>query len=95
MLVKLNGKFFEKKLQFQFHQHSTSSFCSLRSQKHKKKTDNFSVFFALLGSGCVKVACRMLMKLTPGRRNSGVVGSSGLTVFPIVVRTEQTGNWFD
>jgi len=33
-----------------------------------KKTDNWPVFCALLGSACVKAAHRMLMKLTPGGR---------------------------
>ena len=32
--------------------------------KSAKKTDNFTVFFALSGSACVKVANRTLMKLT-------------------------------
>jgi hypothetical protein len=30
-----------------------------------KKTNNFTVFFALLGSSCVKAARRTLVKLTP------------------------------
>jgi len=31
-----------------------------------KKTENLTVFFALLGSAPLKAACRALMKLTPG-----------------------------
>jgi len=34
--------------------------------KSAKKADSLTVFFALLGSGRVKAACKMLMKLTPG-----------------------------
>ena len=34
--------------------------------KRAKKLLDLTVFFALLGSGSVKAACRMLMKLTPG-----------------------------
>ena len=49
----------------QFHQHSTSSFYVQRSLKRKKLL-NLTVFFVLLGSGCVKAARRMLVKLTPG-----------------------------
>jgi len=52
----------------QFHQRSMSSFYAHRSQKHKK-TVNLSVFFAILGSVCVKAACRMLMKLTSDRNS--------------------------
>ena len=40
-----------------------------RSQKCKK-TVKLSSFFALLGSVHVKAACRMLMKLTPGRQQA-------------------------
>ena len=36
--------------------------------KSTKKTIRLSSFFALLGSGHVKAAHRMLVKLTPGRR---------------------------
>jgi len=39
---------------------------ALPDPKSAKKTDNFSVFFVILGSALVKSACRMLMKLTPG-----------------------------
>ncbi len=45
----------------QFCQHFTSSFYSHISQKHT--TDDFTSFFALLGSTCVKAAHKMLMKL--------------------------------
>ncbi len=31
-----------------------------------KKTDGLTVFFVLLGSLCIKVARKMLVKLTPG-----------------------------
>jgi len=34
--------------------------------KSAKKTDNLTVFFALLGSACLKADHTMLMKLTPG-----------------------------
>ena len=34
--------------------------------KSAKKLLDLTVFFALLGSLCVKAACRTLMKLTPG-----------------------------
>ena len=34
--------------------------------KAQKKTVKFSSFIALLGSACVKAACRKLVKLTPG-----------------------------
>jgi hypothetical protein len=32
--------------------------------ERRKKTDGLTVFFALLGSGRAKSACKMLMKLT-------------------------------
>ena len=48
----------------QFHQHFTSSFYASRSQERKKLLD-LTVFVALLGSACLKVACKMLIKLTP------------------------------
>jgi len=35
--------------------------------KSAKKTYNLTVFFAILGSAHVKAACKMLMKLIPGR----------------------------
>ncbi len=41
------------------------SFCARRLWK-RKKTDDLTVFFTLLGSAHVKVVCRMLMKLSPG-----------------------------
>jgi len=47
----------------QFHQHFTSSFYTCRSQK-RKKNDNFTVFFVLLGSACLKAERKMLAKLT-------------------------------
>jgi len=34
--------------------------------KVQKKTNGLTVFFALLGSGHVKAACKMLVKSTPG-----------------------------
>ena len=46
----------------QFHQHFMQSFVGQIPKP--QKTDNFTVFFALLGSVQVKAACRMLMKLT-------------------------------
>jgi len=42
------------------------SFYTNRSQKHIKKTDNLTIFFALLGSARIKADFRKLMKLTPG-----------------------------
>ena len=39
-------------------------FYARRSQKRKKMLE-LTVFFALLGSSCVKAACKMLMKFTP------------------------------
>jgi len=44
----------------------TCSFCTCQSQK-RKKTDDLTVFFMLLGSAHVKAAQRMSMKSTPGR----------------------------
>jgi len=38
--------------------------------KSAKKTDNFTVFFVLSGSGCIKAAHRTLVKLTPGSISS-------------------------
>jgi len=49
----------------QFHQRSTSSFF-LKIPKVQKKTDNLTLFFALLGSLRVKAALRTLIKLTLG-----------------------------
>ena len=37
--------------------------------KKCKKTVRLSSFFALLGSACVKAACRMLVKLTQGEQS--------------------------
>ena len=42
----------------------THSFYARRSQKRKKLLE-LTVFFALLGSTCVKAAHKMLMKMTP------------------------------
>ena len=42
----------------------TFRFYLCRSQKHKKLLD-LTDFFSLLGSACVKAACKMLVKLTP------------------------------
>ena len=36
--------------------------------KSAKKTVKLSSFIMLLGSSCVKAACRMLVKLTPGKQ---------------------------
>ncbi len=49
----------------QLHQRSTYSFYEPSSQK-RKKIDNFTVSFMLLGSMQVKAVHRMWMKLTPG-----------------------------
>jgi len=37
-----------------------------------KKTNNLTVYFALLGYACAKAAHRMLMKLTPERYDAQV-----------------------
>jgi len=61
------GRFNKFSYPFQRHradQCSTSSFWGHRSES-TKKTDNSTVFFALLGSVHVKAACRMFTKLTP------------------------------
>ncbi len=44
----------------------------LRTQilKVQKKTDSLTVFYALLGSECVKAVCRTLMKLTTESNNN-------------------------
>ncbi len=52
----------------QFHQHILCSFCASRSRK-RKKIDNLTVFFALLGSPRATVALKTLMKLTLVRSN--------------------------
>jgi len=44
---------------------------TLADPKIAKKTFNLTVFFALLGSGCVKAAHKMLVKLTPGASRLG------------------------
>jgi len=41
-----------------------------------QKDDNFNVFFVLLGSGCVKAAHRMLMKLTLGVNFTNILQAS-------------------
>jgi len=43
----------------------TCSFCACKSQK-RKKTDNLTVFFALLGSALVSAAHKMFVNLTLG-----------------------------
>jgi len=48
----------------QFHQRSTSSIYARRPRK-RKKTVKLSIFFALLGSGGIKAAHKMLVELTP------------------------------
>jgi len=47
----------------QFHQHLTQSFIAWRSQK-RKNTVKQSVFFAFLGSVCLKAGNKMLVKFT-------------------------------
>jgi len=47
-----------------FHQHFTRNFYAPDPQS-AKKTDNFTVFFAFLGSAHVKALRKMLVKLTP------------------------------
>ena len=49
----------------QFHQHFTCSFYTRRSQK-RKNDSQLKQLFSLSGSACVKAACKMLVKLTPG-----------------------------
>ncbi len=46
--------------------HLRSAFYACRSRK-RKKTDDLTVLFTLLGSARVKAVCRTLVKLTPGR----------------------------
>ncbi len=65
----------------QFHQCSMSSFCTHRSWK-PKNTDYLTVFFALSGSVCVKAACRMLLKLTPGLNFTNVLRTAFALVDP-------------
>jgi len=52
-------------------QHFTRSAFETEDHKSVKKTDNLTVFFALLGSVLVKAGCRMLMKFTPETTLSG------------------------
>ncbi len=52
----------------QFHQRFTSSFYVVRSQKHKKDSQDVSLF-ALVVSAHIKAANRMLMKFTPDVTN--------------------------
>jgi len=47
----------------------------LEDPKSAKKTDNLTVFFALLGSASIKAASRTLMKLTPDRVLEHVLSS--------------------
>jgi hypothetical protein len=49
----------------QFHQHFMSRFYTCSEPKSAAKTDNLNAFFTLLGSACVKAACKGLVKLTP------------------------------
>jgi len=42
------------------------AFACADPESAKKKTENVTVFFALLGSAPLKAAHKMLMKLTPG-----------------------------
>jgi len=44
--------------------------------KAQKKTDNFTVFFALSGSACEKDACEMLVKFTTGVNFINILCSS-------------------
>jgi len=45
---------------------SDHCFCIIHTNhKSAKKTDGFTVFFALLGAAGLKAACKMLMKSTP------------------------------
>jgi hypothetical protein len=46
-----------------FHHHFTHSFYACKSEKRKKDTDDLTVFFARLGSVCVKAARKTLNKL--------------------------------
>jgi len=40
--------------------------------KSAKKTDNLTLFFALLGFECIKAARKMFVKLTPGANRSQI-----------------------
>jgi hypothetical protein len=56
----------------QFHQHFIYvQFFQAQIAKVQKKTDDLTVFFALLGSVHVKAACKMLVKSTLGFYFSG------------------------
>ena len=61
----------------------TRSFYAHRSQKRKKMLD-LTVFFALLGSACVKAACKMLVKLTPDLHDMNKEMSAVIVVFVVV-----------
>ena len=50
---------------------------TLADPKSAKKQLDLTVFFALLGSACVKAAHIMLMKLTPDRDNDILTQKNG------------------
>jgi len=52
-----------------------------------KKTDDLTVFFALLKSALVKAACKTLMKLTPGAEVA--FNMTGVTNFNIEIVLDQ------
>jgi len=45
---------------------------TLPDPKSAKKTDSLTVFFALLGSVCIKALCKMLMKSAPDGKRAGM-----------------------
>ena len=67
------------------------SFYTPRSEKRKKLLE-LSVFFALLGSACVKTVRKMLVKLTPaGRQGQAILIRTFPDIFlPSFVFTLQT-----
>jgi len=67
----------------QFHQFSTSSFYACRSWKCKIDWQ-LDYLFALSGFAWVKAACKMLMKLTPGSRNTHEALENALRVQPMI-----------
>jgi len=57
LLVSISSTFYEQHLRVQI-------------SKAQKKTDSLTVFFALLESARVKASPKMLVKLTPARRQA-------------------------
>ena len=68
-------------LQGQFHQHFTSSFYTHRSQKREKDIQ-VKQLFALLGSVCVKTACKHVVEIDPRSRFHQPMGAKYKCTFP-------------